>query len=57
MYIILGFAIGISLYFAILRLYLLLDWYFWYKKFKNEKIQFDEFRFMIGDIIIRGGEK
>jgi len=54
MYIILGIAIGIPLYFSILRLYLLLDWYFFYKKYRNEKIQFDEFRFMIDDNVING---
>jgi len=49
-----GIVLGITLYTSILRLYLLLDWHFFYKKFRNKKIQFDKFGFMIDDNIING---
>ena len=41
-----GIVIGLLLWRLVMVLYFKLDWYFWYKKFRNEEIQFDEDKFM-----------
>ena len=49
-----GIVIGFLLWKLIVVLYFKLAWYFWYKKFRNETIQFDEAKFMYDCAKIKG---